>query len=156
MKEVLFKVQMSCGGCSGAVTRILKKIEGTFSSFWIVYMCCFRAERARIELTPSRTQRETLHSNLRFGSMCWFMSISSSGVDGESIEANLETQEVKVSCDDEVDPQTLLVALQKWATASNKTVELMPWEVECDNCAVCENILSTLTLCDQLEILDMM
>ena len=27
-KEVLFKVGMTCGGCSGAVTRILSKIEG--------------------------------------------------------------------------------------------------------------------------------
>lgn len=28
MKVVEFKVGMTCGGCSGAVTRILKKIEG--------------------------------------------------------------------------------------------------------------------------------
>jgi len=27
-KEVNFRVGMTCGGCSGAVTRILKKIEG--------------------------------------------------------------------------------------------------------------------------------
>jgi copper chaperone len=27
-KVVLFKVGMTCGGCSGAVTRILSKIEG--------------------------------------------------------------------------------------------------------------------------------
>ena len=27
-KVVEFKVGMTCGGCSGAVTRILKKIEG--------------------------------------------------------------------------------------------------------------------------------
>ena len=28
MKEVHFNVGMTCGGCSGAVTRILSKIEG--------------------------------------------------------------------------------------------------------------------------------
>ena len=28
MKEVHFNVGMTCGGCSGAVTRILTKIEG--------------------------------------------------------------------------------------------------------------------------------
>ena len=28
MKEVQFNVGMTCGGCSGAVTRILSKIEG--------------------------------------------------------------------------------------------------------------------------------
>jgi len=28
MNEVNFKVQMSCGGCSGAVKKILSKIEG--------------------------------------------------------------------------------------------------------------------------------
>ena len=47
------------------------------------------------------------------------------GVDGESIDANLDSQEVKVSCEDEVDPQTLLTALEKWATASGKTVQLV-------------------------------
>eukprot|EP00619_Florenciella_sp_RCC1007_P009163 CAMPEP_0205905100 /NCGR_PEP_ID=MMETSP1325-20131115/1152_1 /ASSEMBLY_ACC=CAM_ASM_000708 /TAXON_ID=236786 /ORGANISM="Florenciella sp., Strain RCC1007" /LENGTH=77 /DNA_ID=CAMNT_0053270979 /DNA_START=81 /DNA_END=314 /DNA_ORIENTATION=+ len=26
--EVVFNVQMSCGGCSGACTRILKKMDG--------------------------------------------------------------------------------------------------------------------------------
>ena len=48
MKDVLFKVQMSCGGCSGAVTRILKKIEGMFSSFCLVYIYCLEPW-ARIE-----------------------------------------------------------------------------------------------------------
>jgi copper chaperone len=28
MKEIQFNVGMTCGGCSGAVTRILSKIEG--------------------------------------------------------------------------------------------------------------------------------
>ena len=28
MVETIFKVGMTCGGCSGAVTRILGKIEG--------------------------------------------------------------------------------------------------------------------------------
>ena len=71
-KEVNFKVQMSCGGCSGAVTRILKKIEGV-----------------------------------------------------SDVAADLETQEVKVQCEDGVDPQAMLTALEKWAAASNKTVELL-------------------------------
>jgi copper chaperone len=71
-KEVNFKVQMSCGGCSGAVTRILKKIEGV-----------------------------------------------------AEVAADLETQGVKVQCEDGVDPQALLAALEKWAAASNKTVELL-------------------------------
>jgi copper chaperone len=72
MPEINFKVQMTCGGCSGAVTRILKKIDGV-----------------------------------------------------EEVEADLDTQGVKVQCVDAVDPNTLLAALQKWATASNKTVELL-------------------------------
>lgn len=29
-KKVSFKVGMTCGGCKGAVTRILSKIEGNF------------------------------------------------------------------------------------------------------------------------------
>lgn len=28
MKEVVFNVGMTCEGCSGAVTRILKRVEG--------------------------------------------------------------------------------------------------------------------------------
>ena len=72
MPEVLFKVEMTCGGCSGAVTRILKKIEGV-----------------------------------------------------QEIDANLDTQEVKVQCGEEVDPNVLLAALQKWATASNKSLEMV-------------------------------
>ena len=60
-----------------------------------------------------------------FENMTYHMFISLSGVDGESIDANLESQEVKVSCEDEVDPQTLLNALEKWATASGKTVQLV-------------------------------
>lgn len=71
-REVNFKVQMACGGCSGAVTRILKKIEGVVE-----------------------------------------------------VATNLETQGVSVQCADEVDPQVLLAALEKWAAASNKTVELL-------------------------------
>jgi copper chaperone len=71
-KEVNFKVQMACGGCSGAVTRILKKIDGV-----------------------------------------------------AEVATNLETQGVTVQCADEVDPQTLLGALEKCAAASNKTVELL-------------------------------
>ncbi len=71
-QEVKFKVQMTCGGCSGAVTRILKKIEGV-----------------------------------------------------TAVQADLETQGVLVECEDAVDPNTLLAALQKWAQASSKTVELL-------------------------------
>lgn len=71
-KVVEFKVGMTCGGCSGAVTRILKKIEGV-----------------------------------------------------EDIDANVETKEVKVTCDDAVDNQVMLDALLKWGQASKKSVELV-------------------------------
>ena len=27
-KKVVLKVQMACGGCSGAVTRLMKKVAG--------------------------------------------------------------------------------------------------------------------------------
>jgi copper chaperone len=71
-RELNFKVEMACGGCSGAVTRILKKIDGV-----------------------------------------------------EDVTTNLETQAVKVQCAESVDPQKLLDALKKWASASNKQVELI-------------------------------
>lgn len=72
MREVNFKVEMSCGGCSNAVSRILKKINGV-----------------------------------------------------ENVETDLESQGVKVACADDVEPDTLLAAIQKWASASNKNVELI-------------------------------
>lgn len=66
-KIVNFTVGMTCGGCSGAVTRILKKIEGV-----------------------------------------------------EEVEANIETKEVKVTCEEKVDPETLLASLMKWSESSGK------------------------------------
>ena len=71
-KVVEFKVGMTCGGCSGAVTRILKKIEGV-----------------------------------------------------QDIDANVETKEVKVTCEDSVESQVMLDALKKWGEASKKSVELV-------------------------------
>jgi len=71
-KVVEFKVGMTCGGCSGAVTRILSKIEGV-----------------------------------------------------ESIDANVEAKSVKVTCEDQVNEDTLLEALMKWSTSSGKSVELV-------------------------------
>lgn len=71
-KVVEFKVGMTCGGCSGAVTRILKKIEGV-----------------------------------------------------QDIDANVETKEVKVTCEDSVESQVMLDALKKWSEASKKSVELV-------------------------------
>ena len=35
--KYVFNVSMSCGGCSGAVDRVLKKLEGTVSPFPVLH-----------------------------------------------------------------------------------------------------------------------
>jgi copper chaperone CopZ len=35
-KSIDFKVQMSCSGCSGAITRILSKIDGKKSNIFMI------------------------------------------------------------------------------------------------------------------------
>ena len=71
-KVVLFKVGMTCGGCSGAVTRILSKIEGV-----------------------------------------------------DNVETNLETKDVKITCNDNLSETILLESLQNWSKSSGKSVELI-------------------------------
>ena len=79
---------MTCEGCSGAVKRILGKIEGliTIISFFLLI----------------------------------FHTI---GV--ASIDANMETNVVTVICQENINEQDLLTALQKWGTASGKSVALI-------------------------------
>ena len=69
-KVIILNVSMTCGGCSGAVTRLLGKVAGV-----------------------------------------------------SDVEANVETKVVRVTCEDDVEQETIQNALSKWATASNKTVE---------------------------------
>jgi len=71
-KSIDFKVQMSCSGCSGAITRILSKIDGV-----------------------------------------------------ESIDANIDTKDVRVTCRDDVESSLLLEALINWSKSSGKAVELI-------------------------------
>lgn len=74
-KIVTFNVAMSCGGCSGAVTRILGKKD----KFPLI----------------------------------------------ESVDANVETKVVKVTCGEGQDAQEILAALKKWGDAAGKSVELV-------------------------------
>ena len=71
-KEVTFKVQMTCEGCSSAVKRILLKIEGV-----------------------------------------------------ENVDASIETQLVKVTCNEAVVSENLFQSLKKWSNISGKGVELV-------------------------------
>jgi copper chaperone len=71
-KEVKFEVAMTCGGCSGAITRILGKIENV-----------------------------------------------------ETVDANLETKIVTVTCGDAVEPDALHQALLTWSKSSGKEVKML-------------------------------
>jgi hypothetical protein len=42
-----------------------------------------------------------------------------------SVDANMETNIVTVICQEEINEQDLLAALQKWSTASGKSVALV-------------------------------
>eukprot|EP00630_Chrysocystis_fragilis_P003874 CAMPEP_0197392624 /NCGR_PEP_ID=MMETSP1165-20131217/3829_1 /TAXON_ID=284809 /ORGANISM="Chrysocystis fragilis, Strain CCMP3189" /LENGTH=151 /DNA_ID=CAMNT_0042918255 /DNA_START=110 /DNA_END=564 /DNA_ORIENTATION=- len=71
MPEVVFNVEMACGGCSGACTRILKKVEGV-----------------------------------------------------SNIDANLETQKIKVEYASPATPEVMLEKLQVWGKNANKAVSM--------------------------------
>ena len=43
----------------------------------------------------------------------------------ESIDANIETKDVKVTCRDDVEASQLLEALMNWSRSSGKAVELI-------------------------------
>ena len=96
-KVVNFTVGMTCGGCSGAVTRILSKIQG---------MMC--------------------HVQKFFGGCTTSINLSMislyAGV--KSVDANVETKNVAVTCEESVITTTLLEALQKWSVSSGKAVAL--------------------------------
>ena len=96
--QVVFDVQMACGGCSGAVTRILNKMDGE----------CARAAR-RPSVATSNLSRAPA---------------SSPGV--EAIDPNLDTQKVTVTLKEAGTPPTedMLAALKKWGDAAGKTVAL--------------------------------
>jgi copper chaperone CopZ len=94
-KTVSFKVGMTCGGCKGAVTRILSKMEG----------------------------RCLPHITKRFSSRP--LGYSSFAIGVSEVKADVDTKLVEVSCDDSVDGQALLGALKNWGEKAGKSVELL-------------------------------
>jgi copper chaperone CopZ len=98
MLEIVFKVEMACSGCSGAVTKILSKAQGNyFFTIHILYTLYF------LSLTLNR--------------------LKILGV--ESVETNLDTQLVKAFCADNTDPKELFKVVEKWGSATGKKVELV-------------------------------
>jgi copper chaperone len=71
-KVVTFNVGMSCEGCSGAIKRILSKIEGV-----------------------------------------------------RTIDANIESKTVIVTCSTDIEDEVLNASLMKWSNSSGKSVELV-------------------------------
>ena len=98
-KVVNFTVGMTCGGCSGAVTKILSKIEGTL-------------EVMRINRTIRRIYLILIVDFM----IC---------VGVTNVDANVETKNVAVTCAADVADDVLLNALQKWSSASGKSVSLV-------------------------------
>ena len=80
MKVVTLNVGMTCSGCSGAVTRILGKIDGV-----------------------------------------------------QDVSANVETKIVAVTCEDAVEDETIVAALQKWSVSSGKSVEFVGSEAKTED-----------------------
>ena len=99
MLEIVFKVEMACSGCSGAVTKILSKAQGNYFFYYIhIYYTLYF-----LSLTLKR--------------------LKILGV--ESVETNLDTQLVKAFCADNTDPKELFKVVEKWGSATGKKVELV-------------------------------
>lgn len=96
-KTVSFKVGMTCGGCKGAVTRILSKIEGKYQLFQSIFF-----------LTGCRN---SLYHLIIVGVT--------------EVQADVDTKVVNVLCEDAVDEEVLHSALKNWGEKANKSVELV-------------------------------
>ena len=102
-KTVNFKVGMTCGGCSGAITKILSKIEGTKEVMSIV--------------TVDDHFRSIL-ANYCDESHFFIVGVT-------NVDANVETKSVIVTCQESVADSKLLEVLKKWSASSGKDVELV-------------------------------
>ena len=97
-KTVSFKVGMTCGGCKGAVTRILTKIEGTAVSM------------------------EWLHSTSQ---PVKFLTLKLLHIGVTEVKADVDEKTVDVVCEDDVDGEVLHSALRNWGEKAGKSVELV-------------------------------
>lgn len=105
-KTVNIKVGMTCSGCSGAVTRVLSRIEGMHFAVKRIYT-----------LNHVLLKKISL-KNQNFVPLYFFIGV-------KTVNTNLETKMVNVECEDIVQDGTLVDALKKWAGSSGKIVELV-------------------------------
>ena len=101
MSTVVFNVQMSCGGCAGAVTRILKKLDCKYLDHILIPFI------------------DLLNEPL-------FYHVSTKDV--HTVDADLGTQKVTVIVASEPGKEQkteMLDKLLKWASASGKEVSLV-------------------------------
>jgi copper chaperone CopZ len=95
-----FEVKMHCGGCSGAVGRVLGKLEGAFLAFSpasTAYSYCFSCAPLQLfqrEQTPSKDAR-----------------LTTQGV--KSYTTSLETQKVNVIAEPELGLDKVLETIAK-------------------------------------------
>lgn len=74
-----FNVSMSCGGCSGAVERVLKKLDGVKS-----YNVDLKAQTAQVEAEESLSYEKVLETIKKTGK-----KVNSAEADGEAKSVDL-------------------------------------------------------------------
>ncbi|ERF75637.1 hypothetical protein EPUS_04617 [Endocarpon pusillum Z07020] len=74
-----FNVSMSCGGCSGAVERVLKKLDGVKS-----YNVDLKAQTAEVEAEESLSYEKVLETIKKTGK-----KVNSAEADGEEKSVEL-------------------------------------------------------------------
>lgn len=99
-----FNVQMSCGGCSGAVERVLKKLDGIVSPFPFPRLAppSFQHKCPSSTAVPPLLAPPTSHTEL---------SLKYLGV--KSYNVSLDTQTADVTTTDEVSYNTVLEKIKK-------------------------------------------
>lgn len=102
---------MSCGGCSGAVERVLKKLEGKYKAQ--------RIPRPRLPLPP-----HPRHSAVQCTSLLLFLTRAivnqSSLLPGvKTFDVNLESQTAKITTEPSLSYDTVLATIKKTGKAVN-------------------------------------
>jgi copper chaperone len=108
-----FNVSMSCGGCSGAVERVLKKLDGAFSSFLAT---------AVTPLCPPVSRLDSLMERNLLGQLSLERGVTDGSIKHlgvKSYDVSLDTQTVLVKAEPSLEYDTVLNTIKKTGKTVN-------------------------------------
>ena len=109
MPTTVLNAEMSCGGCSGATTRILSKVEGecTGASGGFTIRLPRHVVTAGVGCAHSRSDSA---------------AVALAGV--ENVDASLDAQTITITHSEDVTAEQLLEKIAKWATNAGKKTSI--------------------------------